>query len=169
MNLAVLKFQYDEQQPAGMPDEWPSKVVEIGESTELPEQCPEEDGWIVMSLAEYNAHKATHQSAFNTWWSTYSAPTATDIVKAKILAAMEFGRSVIAEEGAKNTLSGYSLAQIKDIMARTTNVQNALNTGSLYVAIDELALVQTDETLITPAKLTVVRNKIQTYLGIPLT
>lgn len=91
------------------------------------------------------------------------------VVKDVILAAMDFGRNLMAEYGASNILAGLTMEQIKDVMDRTSKVQAALVTGSLYVALDELALVETDETIITEERRTVFRNKIQAYLGITLT
>lgn len=91
------------------------------------------------------------------------------MVKMRILAAMEFGRGIIAEYGAANTLSGFSVDQIRYIMTATEKVQAALNTGSLYVAMDELDKVPVDEIMITADKKTAVRHKIQDYLGVPRT
>lgn len=91
------------------------------------------------------------------------------IVQNKILAARSFGTRLIAQYGATNVLSGYSVDQIQDIMIRTQKVQSALNTGSLYVAISELNLIETDETIITIAKIKNFRNQIEDYLQIPRT
>ncbi len=87
----------------------------------------------------------------------------------KIFAAMNFGRGVIAEYGARNILAGFTVEQIQEILNRTIHVAAALNTGSLYVAIDELNKVQTDDLLITPATVKYYRNKIEDYLQIPRT
>jgi hypothetical protein len=98
-------------------------------------------------------------------------PTSTiqDVVADKIAAARSFGLKLIAQYGAQNVLSGYSIVQIQDIMNRTAKVQAALNTGSLYVAIAELNAVETDDTIITTDKIKSFRNLIQDYLGIPRT
>lgn len=90
-------------------------------------------------------------------------------IKNRILAAMEFGRDLMAEYGASNIISGLTMEQIQEIMERTIKVQAALSSGSLYVALTELALVQTDEIIITPERVTEFRNKIETYLNNPLT
>lgn len=90
-----------------------------------------------------------------------------ELVKQKILAAMSFGRGLIAEYGASNVLSGYSIEQIRDIMNRTYKVQNALNTGSLYVALTELDNIETDDSVITEEKILHFKHKIQDYLNIP--
>lgn len=92
-----------------------------------------------------------------------------DVVAAKIMAARDFGTRLIAQYGAQNVLSGYSIEIIQDIMTKTAKVQAALNTGSLYVAIQELNSVETDDTIITAAKIKVFRNQIEDYLQIPRT
>lgn len=93
-----------------------------------------------------------------------SAIPAATIIKNKILGAMEFGKDLIAEYGASNVISGFSLEQIQAIMTRTSKVRGALNSGALYVALSELDLIQTDDYLITTDKITQVKSKIQTYL-----
>ena len=98
--------------------------------------------------------------------------TTTDIntiVVKKILAAMDFGRNLIAEYGASNVLAGLTISQIQSIMTATAAVQSALSTGSLYVAISEINNIVPDGTIITTEKLTEVRNKIEDFLGIPRT
>jgi hypothetical protein len=92
-----------------------------------------------------------------------------EIVAKKILGAMQFGKEFMADYGASNVLAGFTIEQIKYVMTVTADLQAALLTGSLYVALDELAAIETDEVIITPAKVTDARHKIQTYLGIPLT
>jgi hypothetical protein len=92
-----------------------------------------------------------------------------DIVATKIIAARDFGMNLIAQYGAQNVLSGYNVSQIQDIMNRTAKAQNALNTGSLYVAITELNSIETDSSIITTAKVTAFRNLIEDYLQIPRT
>lgn len=169
MNLAVKLYSSESNKPQGIPDNWPSKVVEIGNLETLPENCPNQEGWILMSLEDFNTHKELYQEDYNTWYLNYTSPTAQDIIKNKILASMEFGKNLMAEYGASNVLAGFSLEQIKYIIEQTKKVQDALASGSLYVAIDELNALITDETLITVEKVTECRNKIERYLGIPET
>lgn len=90
-------------------------------------------------------------------------------VRNRILAAMDFGRNIMADYGATNVLAGRTVEQIQTIMSQTGSVQAALLSGSLYVALDELAQIEPDGTLITEDTLTTFRHKIQAYLGIPLT
>lgn len=91
------------------------------------------------------------------------------IVTNKIYNARLFGIRLMCKYGAQNVLSGYNVDTIQHIMTRTAKVQAALNTGSLYVAITEINLVEPDDTIITVAKLKAVRNEIEDYLQIPRT
>lgn len=111
---------------------------------------------------------STDESALSAVVMVHSAVISADVVSAAILRAAEFGTTLIIEYAASNVLSGYSLEQVKDILEKTTKVQVALRSGSLYVALDELDYVVTDESVITTPKLVVFKNKIETYLGLPL-
>lgn len=124
----------------------------IGQLT-LPDGTPE-DIWII-KLAEY---------------STLQADLPIEIkIKNKILAAMDFGKNLIAEYAASNILSKFKIEQIQYIVQQTMAVQIALNTGSLYVALDELSKIPIDDLIITIDHITEFRHKIQDYLGIPRT
>lgn len=90
-------------------------------------------------------------------------------IKAKILGAMEFGKNIMAEYGASNVLAGLSLSQVQQVMTSTAKIQSALLSGSLYVALDEISKLELDDVIITDARVTAFRNKIQKYLNIPLT
>lgn len=63
MNLAVTLYR-DVPNPLNIPQEWPSLVQELGESTTLPE-----DGrpWVLMTLSEYNAYRELHSEAKEAW------------------------------------------------------------------------------------------------------
>jgi len=95
--------------------------------------------------------------------------TLQDQIANRILAARDFGVRLIAQYGAQNIMAGYSVQEIQAIMERTGRLQAALNTGSLYVAINELNAVETDDVYITPAKIKYFRNLIEDYLQIPRT
>jgi len=82
---------------------------------------------------------------------------------------MSFGQQIMAEYGAKNVLRGLSVAQVQSIMALTSDIQSALLSGSLYVALDEISQIIPDGILITQTDMDDFRHKIQDYLGIPRT
>jgi len=111
---------------------------------------------------------ATDETALSAVVTAHVATTVTDVVSAAIARAIVFGQGLILEYATSNILSGFTLEQIKDIMTRTSAVQQALNTGSLYVALDALDNVETDETVITSIRILEFKNKIETYLGLPL-
>lgn len=67
-NLAVLKYEFETAKPEGIPDEWPSRVVELGEGTELPGE-----DWVLMTRQELIDHRAEWQDEYNTWWESYRA------------------------------------------------------------------------------------------------
>jgi len=166
---AVKLYSSVVNKPEGMPNNWPAEVIDIGETEELPTEYPSEDGWQVMDQEVLDTLKADNQSAYNTWYTTYKTPSTQLYIKNKILDAMSFGQGVIAEYGAQNILAGLTLTQIQTVMERTAKVQVALNTGSLYVVLTELALVEIDGTIVTESRVTEFRNKIQDYLEIPRT
>lgn len=124
----------------------------IGQLT-LPDGTPE-NIWTI-KLAEY---------------STLQTDLPIEIkIKNKILAAMDFGKNLIVEYATSNILSGFTIEQIQYIVQQTMTVQIALNTGSLYVALDELSKIPIDDSIITIARIAEFRHKIQDYLGITRT
>jgi len=167
--LAVLLYSElsPSQNPDNIPGVWPCEVKALADGENAA------SGWLTMTQAEYSAYVATHRDTYHAWYTAYqTAQTSTimiNTIKNKIINAMNFGRDLIADYGAQNTLSGYNIEQIKSIVVATAGVQAAISTGSLYVALDELTKVVPDGTLITEAKLAFFRNRIQDYLGMPRT
>ena len=62
MNIAVLKYEFVSNKPAGISDEWPAETIELGESTTLPGE-----DWVLMTQAQLTAHKATYQAAYDSY------------------------------------------------------------------------------------------------------
>lgn len=91
------------------------------------------------------------------------------IIKRKILEAIKFGEELMIEYATSNILAGLNVEQVKYIIHETKEVQQALSTGSLYVALEELNNLTLDEVMITESRVATFRNKIQVYLGIPET
>ena len=168
--LAVLLYSAvgADQNPQGIPGNWPFQVIELADG----EAAPSSD-WMVLSKEDYQAWVDGHQAEYSTWATTFAAANAQAAsiayVKNKIVNAMAFGRDVMAEYGAQNVVAGYSLAQIQQIIIATSEVQAAIITGSLNVALDALSRVPVDGTLITTDKITFFRNKFQDFLGLPHT
>lgn len=123
--------------------------------------------FIVNTAEELNGSQV---SALNSVVSSHVSTTnMEDIVAGKISAARAFGNKLIAQYGAQNVLAGYDIATIQMIMEKTAKVLVALNTGSLYVAITELNAIETDESIVTAAKVKAFRNLIEDYLQTPRT
>jgi hypothetical protein len=86
--------------------------------------------------------------------------------------AAAFGQAITSEFAAENVLMGITQLNMTGVvMTALADVNDALLTGSLYEAISRIkALPSTafDNRFITPDRLLVVLNKIENYLGIPL-
>jgi len=167
-NLAVRLWSAESSSAAeviaGIPLAWPSQVIELGNDTTLPDNT-----YQLMTTDDFATYRATHQSDYNAYLTSL-APAATAVyVTGKILNAVSFGRQIMAEYGAQNVLAGFNTTQIQTIMATTGNVQSALLSGSLKVALAELATITPDGVLVTQATLDSFRHKIQDYLGVPRT
>lgn len=61
-NIAILKYQFISDKPENIPAEWPAETKELGEGTTLPGE-----NWILMTEAEFTAHKVTYQSAYDSY------------------------------------------------------------------------------------------------------
>lgn len=88
-----------------------------------------------------------------------------------VLKAIQFGQKLSSEFIAENIMLGITQAnKTKEVRNALNEVFNALQTGSLYDAIDEAkAVVYRDNVFITDARLISFINKIETYLGLELT
>lgn len=162
MNLAVLKYEFVEDAPEGIPLQWPAEIKEIGSGTTLPGE-----NWVLMTTQEFQRHKDDYQQDYDDWLSGYD-PSAPKVVADRIRSAMDFGKTIMIEYATSNVLAGLTTSEVQEIIQRTMNLQLALNSGALYVAIEELNLLVPDA-LITEQKITEFRNKIESYLGLPLT
>jgi hypothetical protein len=91
-------------------------------------------------------------------------------IKEAVKNAIEFGESLIIDFSADSIALGITQLGITDqLIEKTSKVINALKTGSLYLAIDEIKNIpisNLDATILTPLRLKVFRNKIEAYLGI---
>jgi hypothetical protein len=134
------------------------------------------NGQIIRTQVEFDAataamtdyEKAALQAFFNGGTPSPQADM-VGYVKTRVLSAMDFGKNLMAEYGASNIVSGLTLAQVKQVMLVTADVQAALLSGSLYVALDEVANIVPDGVVVTESKITDFRHKIQDYLGMART
>lgn len=66
MNLAV-KFYRDvdiSEKPTGIPNSWPYKIVELGDSTDLPEGA-----WALMTCSEYQEYIRYRKPIYDAWYN----------------------------------------------------------------------------------------------------
>lgn len=88
----------------------------------------------------------------------------TNQVKSVIHEAMAFGQSVIVDYGVKNTLRGYTEAQIMDVSQALANVQVLLTSGALYSARTAIASIPEEGSVTADDKAEFIA-KITEYLG----
>lgn len=116
----------------------------------------------------------------NTFWAQATAPqfspSLAEIISGKINDAMLFGQSLILNAAVENVEMGITqVGKTKDVADYCTNIQQYLQSGSMYAALTEInALINAGvpsnlSPFITADRLNSYKNKIQTYLGIPLT
>lgn len=74
MNLAIKLYSSDAN-PRNVPGTWPSQVVELGESTTLPDNT-----WLLMTVQEFENYKAIHKAEYDAWYLTYLASLPSHIV-----------------------------------------------------------------------------------------
>lgn len=90
-------------------------------------------------------------------------------IKEAVKNAIEFGESLIIDFSADSISLGISQLGITDqVIEKTSKVINALKTGSLYLAINEIKnipLSSLDDIILTPLRLKDFRNRIEAYLG----
>ena len=160
-----------DQKPAGIPDMWPAECIELHNN-----ESSFDGTWTILTKSEYDAYKLDNQALYNAWYASYTTPTPDQVaaaqlayVKSRISAARTYGIGIVTTYGAVNVLAGLNTEQVQRVMSITSKVVAALNTGSLYVALAELAMITPDETIIKTSQITQVRNQIQDYLGIPRT
>lgn len=95
--------------------------------------------------------------------STTNAPTRS--VEKAVSKAMGFGKNLMIEYAAENVLAGKTTAEVKTISDKLIDLQRLLDSGSLYVALEEMDNVVPD-TLVTQATIDDFKAKIQAYLGV---
>jgi hypothetical protein len=72
MNLAV-KFWSDVPNPKSVPGAWPAQCREIGAATSY---TAEAGPWTIMTAAAYEAYRAQHQAAYDSWEAANPIPMA---------------------------------------------------------------------------------------------
>lgn len=145
-----------EQVPSGVSLSWPW-VEEFTDSEERIHFLHSQ-GFAVMTEEQYERYKKTHSPMLN--------------VLGVIKSASDFGSELASEFAAENVLMGITQDGMTGlVMERLSSVTDALNTGSLYEAITRLKTLPPDSfdlKYITSARVLAFMNKIEGYLGLPL-
>lgn len=162
--LYVLLYDKKTNKPAGIPDQWPAETIEA-------EQSPGVD-WIEMSPAELEAHKDTHQAAYDARYvSTLPAPDPDAVYVQMVKNAKIFTESLINSSAANNIRFGITqTGKTKLIGDAVKDTLYYLQSGSLYAAMDamdEIVITQEMAPFITAEVLLMFKNKIRAYLGLP--
>lgn len=168
MNLAVKFYKDEVEKPEGIPDTWPSQVIELGEGTKLPDNT-----WQLMLEQEYLQYLDANRPQYDAWVRSQTHETVHRIVSEKIEQAATFGDKIIEQVEVENVLLGITQeGKTKLVFDYCANLQVYLTTGSLYAAITELDLLiaaGVPEDLapyITADRLNQYKLKIQGFLGI---
>jgi len=168
MNIAVLKYEFVTEKPAGIPDAWPAETRILGEGDSLPGP-----NWVQMTDVELAAHIAANQTTYDAWEDVYFAPTPDQIVTKSLRGAEVFGRTLIESFKKENVLAGITQAgKTKAVADYCHKLEHYLGTGSLYAAIDEIDVLLLTVALsglspfVTSTRLNDYKTKLQVYLGI---
>lgn len=118
----------------------------------------------VIAVQGVPAHKGIQLKA------TAASDKAQEAVHKAVRAAMDFGSSLITDFAAENILLGItSDGMTKTVRQHMSEIILALQTGSLYDAIDEIdnfPAENKDAKYITDARLQEYKDKITTFLGV---
>lgn len=152
-----------------MPDEYYFEKYEIDDS--LQEQFSSL-GYIVLSVENFNsAMSAIDLTSYN----AAIAPTSAEIVAKIVENAANFGISISDEFKTENVMMGITQSGKTGVITKYLHwVEHFVEAGSLYEAIKEIDVKLTEGVpadyapFITADRLTTFKNKIKTYLGIPL-
>jgi hypothetical protein len=130
-------------------------------------------GWTVVNDQDYESYVAGHEDAISAWNAWMDANSSMLFVKNTILSpAMQFGQNLIKEYASENIALGITQAGMAGtVRAVTADITGALNTGSLYDAIAAaraIPALSKDAVFVTDARLLIFINKIEAYLGLPL-
>lgn len=94
-------------------------------------------------------------------------------IETAIKKASEFGQKLIMDFAVENVMMGISQAgKTKEVLAFLTPVKIAVDTGSLYAALEELNTLQATtlpaelSPFVTEARLQAMIDKIEKYLGV---
>lgn len=147
----------------GEQDVFEQPMIDNGQGNMIPDES-----WLfVAAIPEHweiqeNAQKKTD----------YEQAQVVANVQSAVSAAISFGQKLMSDFVTENVMLGITQAgKTKAVRQAFVEVMSALQTGSLYDAIDEAKLIPLeakDPVFVTDARILSFVNKIETYLQIPL-
>lgn len=157
------------QRPKGIPLVVPWQLSTI---TEEQISYYQSKGFIVSTEEEYNTYLLSINSELEAWQAISVQLEALATVDRAIRDAMDFGAIIIREFSSENVLLGITqLGKTGEVLDKLQSVLVAVQAGSLYEAINRIKAVPVEDydlVFITEARLLGFCNKIETYLGLPL-
>lgn len=147
--------------PLGIPGDWPSNVITLGEGQLAPE------GYTVLSIEEFTQYIAQKESLYNEWLQSQGGnfEKMVDLIFPKIGEAMEFGRSLIQRFAARNIARGITKAEVKTMIQNMHILTLMLLTGSLHTALEELEEMEPSD-LVPRSEIDYFIDEIKGYLGV---
>lgn len=97
--------------------------------------------------------------------NAHSGLTTSDIVKDRILKAMEFGKELMADYATKRVVRGAGVADTERVLNKLGYIQTSLLAGSLYVALDQLNKLAADSD-VPQSDIDEFKLRISKYLGL---
>lgn len=111
------------------------------------------------------------ETILNDLITNHTTSDTSQIIESSIQAAVEFGEKLMIEFSTENVLMGITQAgKTKAVLDYLTSVKNAVDTGSLYVAMDEIdALIAAGipvdlDPFVTQTRLETFKQKIVDFL-----
>lgn len=154
-----------EQRPLGIPLQVPWIMAKIEESDYAKYNA---NGFCLMSDVEYDEFLISIQPEVDAWQAVRTQLS----VEQTLQAAINFGTQCLREFSAQNVLMGITQSGMTGtILTILTGVMQALLAGSLYEAIARIKAVDPanyDGVYLNPTRCLEFVNKIEAYLGIPL-
>lgn len=168
MYLAVLTYQHLSypEKPNGIPDGWPARVVELGDSPNLPDGLLASDGWMVMNDYDYISYREGLQPAYDAWETQHNAPTPQQLALARVAAATAFGQKLVQQIEADNIVAGLTPTQVAYMLRDYASVLAMLQSGSLVTALAVAQNLQPVDGM-TQERINEYVSQIRAFLGIP--
>lgn len=134
------------------------------------EEIPElkQEGYTIVTQEEYDNHVASLADRYAAWESARTQLGIETVVSA----ASHFGQGLMITFAAENVLLGITQeGKAGEVLNKLSHVMAALQAGSLYEAMSRVRAIpgtDYDVKYITEARLLLFINRIEAYLGLPL-